>query len=132
MVGSVWFVRERDGTFGIVPQIALHSRYSRSGGKPDPELGMTVSFLPETIPVGTFALYDARAETYTGHSRYRAETRIAPASTFKVLWNVLLRLSNRGADRHPISRRHPYTRAQEQFIYHNYHLPGCSLSKLSW
>lgn len=41
---------------------------------------------------GTFVLYDASADRFTGHDRARAETRYIPASTFKIP-NSLIGLS---------------------------------------
>lgn len=41
---------------------------------------------------GTFVVYDVAADRYTGHDRARAETRFAPASTFKIP-NSLIGLS---------------------------------------
>ncbi|QSA98426.1 class D beta-lactamase [Methylococcus sp. EFPC2] len=41
---------------------------------------------------GTFVLYDVSADRFTGHDRFRAETRFVPASTFKIP-NSLIGLS---------------------------------------
>ena len=41
---------------------------------------------------GTFVLYDAKADSFTGHNKHRAEKRFVPASTFKIP-NSLIGLS---------------------------------------